>query len=1098
MASIGRIAISGITAIAEGSQALANLNFDFSLVKVEAPPEFHDLGYSLTQNRRETAEDGTLHVTARRLGAMFESILPKTPELVRCYGLRASEIAKASTIGTPKNLGFFSKHAGIDGTSIWAGATSGTTAIQVHLLACLLARMWSGAEATAIWVELLHSRRVAIQAEFERSGTMDLRILAASRQQIDRAQLAEWDASARAWLRIADISKELQQKQLHLIIGNMEGYVNSKPDTYDNVIKAWVTGLECMEAILQCTSMVAQNGSASLALLSWHIYPNLYIVSPVTRTIHLKDHLVPQAAVLTIGLEGHGSLQNKGLHWSLPMAHLRFYGDPVQRKSTITCEGSRLSLPQFNLAVLGCVLGGWGIDEKDVEGVLEWIKTLVVVLRSLTSKLKSPFKNSWLYYLGDAAQTFLESEDLNRKVSQQLLNLGRKHFDFIGKPALPFFGLAEVDTAMRMAKDTEQKIRILRSQATLAKLPWDHAIIRYMFDEKYEEYASASLRGRRTLKRDISNDAKITSGHSRWVFSKPPQTFTEGHVSSIGDTFMGHSLDIDTSELMQSEKMQYNDKQEPGLTERWANYFAYRQEQYTEMGEDVLIAEKEPLITVHKVSKPMRVVWGELGMHPRSVWEAYEPWVGEMKHYEYWIGEEQSAAIFIRMDLAQPEIKTRLPFQELKALFDQNELQQKVLISTLGKALQSLEKPYLDSLRAFGAMNTLYKSLTQSTIDVRILNRPMASFKWFNALFCTSNAEDNTANHSGLPKESDSYDESDSDEDTVEENEIPPEYSSTTFFEESMDPTTFDEELPIKLPPSVSPETSWSDSAINSLKPRFMNTEESFSCTLMFENTFDVLPSQMRNVMAISSGNSLFIAATLLSDPAKPIQKNKIRHILGNIGRPGTALLVPPIEPRMMSLNIESWHLLNFSAWDGIERDSFQNSSLHLWFSGSTQEVDIGFSGAQDKELYILESVISLHGRGQWIADLDILKASQNQSLVYRHRSSPLIERLLQDSSGTNEYNKTLITCSKEHENNYRYEDLPLEAIENWSELLEKRSSSCIFLAKENWQARLAALVICVTQGRKVFLLSDSVCWTCILATKNIQLNLEDPIVYIF
>ena len=93
MTSIGRIGFTGISTALESTQALANVNFDFSIVKVDAPLEFHDLGKRLTQARRETAEDGTLHMTARRLGAIFEGVLPPSPELIKCYGLRASEIA---------------------------------------------------------------------------------------------------------------------------------------------------------------------------------------------------------------------------------------------------------------------------------------------------------------------------------------------------------------------------------------------------------------------------------------------------------------------------------------------------------------------------------------------------------------------------------------------------------------------------------------------------------------------------------------------------------------------------------------------------------------------------------------------------------------------------------------------------------------------------------------------------------------------------------------------------------------------------------------------------------------------------------------------
>jgi hypothetical protein len=107
--------------------------------------------------RRKQAEIGSSHTTARKLGALFEHILPSTPELFKAYGQRASHIAvfPASSVVGSLNSGPFASHVGVDGTSIWAAATSGKRAIAVHLLACMLARIWKGPEAISVWVELV-------------------------------------------------------------------------------------------------------------------------------------------------------------------------------------------------------------------------------------------------------------------------------------------------------------------------------------------------------------------------------------------------------------------------------------------------------------------------------------------------------------------------------------------------------------------------------------------------------------------------------------------------------------------------------------------------------------------------------------------------------------------------------------------------------------------------------------------------------------------------------------------------------------------------------------------------------------------------------
>jgi hypothetical protein len=53
----------------------------------------------------------------------------------------------------------------MDGTSVWAAATSGKSAIAVHLLACMSARAWSGPQATSIWVEFVEARRQELRKQ---------------------------------------------------------------------------------------------------------------------------------------------------------------------------------------------------------------------------------------------------------------------------------------------------------------------------------------------------------------------------------------------------------------------------------------------------------------------------------------------------------------------------------------------------------------------------------------------------------------------------------------------------------------------------------------------------------------------------------------------------------------------------------------------------------------------------------------------------------------------------------------------------------------------------------------------------------------------
>lgn len=187
------------------------------------------LGANLAPKRRAIAEEGYLHRTARKLGALFEEVIPLSPQLTRSYGKRASEISQSEAVNPRGNQkhGAFAAYVGADATSIWAAATSGPAAIGVHLLACMLARTWNGPEATSIWVEIVEERIKIVSSKATSDAyNTSLGGLVAANQGVSRTELAQWDASARAWLQIADEAKRFEQKQLMLILNNVSLPVN--------------------------------------------------------------------------------------------------------------------------------------------------------------------------------------------------------------------------------------------------------------------------------------------------------------------------------------------------------------------------------------------------------------------------------------------------------------------------------------------------------------------------------------------------------------------------------------------------------------------------------------------------------------------------------------------------------------------------------------------------------------------------------------------------------------------------------------------------------------------------------------------------------
>ena len=200
MASLGQLSASFLHASQENTIALANLKFDFALIKYEPPEHYRAIGQCLSKNRTQDAEDGPFHVTARKLGALFESDVPDVPNLLRAYGQRATEITALPGVNSkPSNLyGAFADHVGADSTTIWATATSGGSAVTMHLLACMLARIWKEHEAISIWTELIEQRKEVLRQRADTPGPqLSITEAMASRIDIPRERLAEWDRSAR-------------------------------------------------------------------------------------------------------------------------------------------------------------------------------------------------------------------------------------------------------------------------------------------------------------------------------------------------------------------------------------------------------------------------------------------------------------------------------------------------------------------------------------------------------------------------------------------------------------------------------------------------------------------------------------------------------------------------------------------------------------------------------------------------------------------------------------------------------------------------------------------------------------------------------------
>ncbi|KAK7918190.1 hypothetical protein PG985_010064 [Apiospora marii] len=550
--SISKLQASLAQATNEVTVAAANINFDFCLVKYEAPEEYRPLGELLSTRRKESAEHGKSHITARRLAALFEGICTDTPKLIKAYGERVSEISRQATDNEHKSFSssVFGSYTGVDATSIWAAATSSqsakTGAIHVHLLACILASMFSATEATSIWVELIEERKKDIAAQWDRDESIPFSVAAAAVQQgIPRNQLAEWDASARAWLQTADSVMVAKQTQLRLILDNVnsEFRVAEESSVYPGVITAWKNTLRTMERLVSGIPQEVHDGSAILGLRAWHIYPNIIVFGSHNIEVSMDDSLVSSGGVLSLGCSPSSTTPTSGVSWSLSLAHLKYYGEPVQRKGVFRSDPTRITFKELLLVVLGCVLSRWNIP-IDHNSTWEAIRFLESVSQPFSHILEERHRvkndtrrandtdlsdrTKGIHLLSQTATMALGDQDQ----SLRFINLGRNRSNFL--PPLtkvehvewqmflrPFFGLTDVGPLLECFRNPEGRVEFLRRMARRRDLKGRHCIIQYLRVDVYGRdtlnYASVFPRTTAIEEDGERLAKKSSSGHSRWV-----------------------------------------------------------------------------------------------------------------------------------------------------------------------------------------------------------------------------------------------------------------------------------------------------------------------------------------------------------------------------------------------------------------------------------------------------------------------------------------------------------------------------------------------------------------------------------------------------
>ncbi|KAK6351298.1 hypothetical protein TWF718_004463 [Orbilia javanica] len=917
--NISKIQAALASVTQETTLALFNLNLDCSLIKVDAPKEYLPFGNALAKRRRTQAETGPAHRIARKLGMLFEGIVPQTPELIKAYGTRASEIIEfhekqlSSKSSGKSEYGPFTDYIGVDGTTIWAAATSSGAAIAIHLLACLLAVAFTAEESVAIWEQIVEARKEEI-SRCESGDLYGLRTLAASTWDISRQDLAGWDASARAWIRSANAAKERQCSQLRLILDNIDLPVHTSVETYRSVIETWQACLKMMDALVQGNGQDVQNGGLFVAFRAWHIFPDLILLKN-QKHVKQNDLLVKPGGIVTIGLERADNQGTSGVNWSLSLSHLQFYGDAERREGYLNSTKERVSIPEVWVFLLGFCFGLFGTNISQIERKIKIAITVSDLLIPFAEKkpLRNVYshrpehrgdvlKTSWIYRLNQASKRYSRCTDEERKRFRQLIALGCKSYRDAWEPAHPMSLRSAIENLMTSlgAGSRGGLCKFLKSFGNDTMYP----LVDITYDETFEGEKSFE-RSWSIVKVSIGSIPDI-AGYGKFpnpvlllvtpkttcIDGKALSPFAPGIVILVPDDFERDRRSLVMCDMAEEPKLIWGSKP-PSILDQFVLKAILGSFKFH-------IVDSIPRLIAQEGS--FRLLCVVLRSNP--------PEPIDIMHRN-------------RRFHSPSRVKPPPPIQELPRvpqdylkISDVELLLHKNLIDPafIARQLASSKdwsRPTIQYFQDIAGISNLYEKFGNPLIDLSHL------------------ATCFTDRYSSLGK----------------------------------DPLGL-------LPDSQVPEVIRIEDVFISKE---LEQSAAFEWIHYLESKGQRIKDTSISLMAISSEDSLFVASQFLQDPLSSIHNPPtIVRLPGNIGRSGVILLVTPGSQRHPS---HEDLLLEDAPFDGQLLDCFRDTTLHLTLTGYELPLKLegGKSGTRHHETWVFEAATSVHAAGKWIGDINPL-----------------------------------------------------------------------------------------------------------------------------
>jgi hypothetical protein len=90
--------------------------------------------------------------------------------------------------------------------------------------------------------------------------------------------------------------------------------------------------------------------------------------------------------------------------------------------------------------------------------------------------------------------------------------------------------------------------------------------------------------------------------------------------------------------------------------------------------------------------------------------------------------------------------------------------------------------------------------------------------------------------------------------------------------------------------------------------------------------------------------------------------------------------------------------MVNHQDFDGRWENNFRSTSMHLKLTGYEHYLNVGQHGSRYKEVLFAEAAVSVHCRGEWVADLNILSIYKEGSYGGNWLTQRLLPRTCEHS----------------------------------------------------------------------------------------------------